>query len=202
MWRRRLTWLALVPALTSHAAGDNPHPESQPRLEGFLPPSPHRKGEHWKSPSRGQHTLIAAPSPAGSTPAVAYPATPLLSEESLSAYRRKLVGDNLQLKPETAAGFWPLYDKFQKELDVLREKRHGILIKLGENFNNMSDADALEYIQGKLDLENEHARIYRRAILEMGKVLAPRDLARFVQIEGKISAFIEAGIEEEIPLLK
>jgi len=120
----------------------------------------------------------------------------------MMAYRRKLVSDKLQLKPETAVRFWPIYEKYQKELELVRDKRHAILIKLGENFDNMSDADAAEFVRAKLDLEESRARINRRAILELGKVLTPRELARFVQIEAKIRAFIEAGIEEEIPLIQ
>ena len=120
----------------------------------------------------------------------------------MMAYRRKLVSDKLQLKPESATKFWTIYDKYQKELELVRDKRHAILIKLGENFDNMSDDDAAEYVRAKLDLEESRARINRRAILDMGKVLKPRELARYVQIEAKIKAFIEAGIEEEIPLIQ
>lgn len=120
----------------------------------------------------------------------------------MMAYRRKLVSDKLQLKSEAAARFWPIYEKYQKELELVRDKRHAILIKLGENFDNMSDADAAEFVRAKVDLEESRARINRRAILELGKVLTPRELARFVQIEAKIRAFIEAGIEEEIPLIQ
>jgi hypothetical protein len=120
----------------------------------------------------------------------------------MMAYRRKLVSDKLQLKPETAVKFWPIYEKYQRELELVRDKRHALLIKLGENFDNMSDADAAEFVRAKLELEENRARTNRRAILELGKVLTPRELARFVQIEAKIRAFIEAGIEEEIPLIQ
>ncbi|MFM8441873.1 MAG: hypothetical protein ACKN9W_00850 [Methylococcus sp.] len=154
------------------------------------------------NPSLGSHASGALPHhTAASTPAVASPPDPY-SDSSMMAYRRKLVSDKLQLKPESATKFWPIYDKYQKELELVRDKRHAILIKLGENFDNMSDADAAEYVRAKLDLEENRARINRRAILDMGRVLKPRELARYVQIEAKIKAFIEAGIEEEIPLIQ
>ena len=141
--------------------------------------------------------LLAADSAAGN-PAAALAA----ADAQMLAQRRQLIAKSLHLPPEIGDKFWPIYDRYQVELGKIRTARHEILGELGENYDNMSDADAREYVMDKLNLEEDRARIAKRYVLEMAKVLPPRELARYIQIESKIEAFIEAGIEEEIPLIK
>jgi hypothetical protein len=127
---------------------------------------------------------------------------PPSADTRLATERRQLIGNTLKLPPDVARHFWPLYDRYQTDLDGIRTKRRAILGMLGENYDNMSDADARQYVMDRLDLEDERTRLTRRYVLAMAKVLSPRELARFLQIEGKIKAFIDAGIEEDIPLIK
>ena len=124
------------------------------------------------------------------------------ADQRMLQQRRELLAATLKLSPETAARFWPLYERYQAELTRIRLHRHALLGELGENYDNMSDADAREYVMDQLNLDEDRARLTKRYVLEMAKILSPRDLARFVQVEGKIKAFIEAGIEEDIPLIK
>lgn len=73
---------------------------------------------------------------------------------------------------------------------------------MGENYDNMSEADAQHIIEERIKIEQGRGELLIRTVEKMGKVLSQRELARFVQIELKIKAFIDAGIEEEIPILQ
>lgn len=125
-----------------------------------------------------------------------------VTEDRLLDQRRQLIHQSLKLDPQVAPKFWTIYDKYQNELTAIRNQRMKILGELGENYDNMSDADARKYVMNELDLEEDRARLAKRYVLEMSKVLSPRQLARYIQIEHKIKSFIDAGIEEEIPLIK
>ncbi|GAB6048029.1 hypothetical protein JCM19379_18570 [Methyloparacoccus murrellii] len=115
--------------------------------------------------------------------------------------RKQLMRQSLRLKPEVAGQFWPRYERYLAALNSIRDRHHEILGDLGENYDNMSDEDARDYVARKLAMEEDRLRLLQRMVAELEKLLPPLELARFVQIEEKIKAFIDAGIEEEIPLI-
>ena len=116
--------------------------------------------------------------------------------------RRHLVDQSLKVDPAKAAKFWPLYDKYQKELDNFRHARLELLSSMGENYDNMSESDANSIVEQRLKIERGRMELLDRTIKELSIILSKRELARFLQIELKIKAFIDAGIEEEIPILQ
>jgi len=116
--------------------------------------------------------------------------------------RRNLVEQSLRVDPAKAAKFWPLYDRYQKELDNYRHARLEMLSSMGENYDNMSESDANLIVEQRLSIERGRMELLDRTIKEMSSILSKRELARFLQIELKIKAFIDAGIEEEIPILQ
>ena len=125
-----------------------------------------------------------------------------ISEKSFIAKRKAILKENLTLTAKEMSHFWPLYDSYLEELQRLREQRFLILGYLGENYDNMSDDDARTYIDTRLGLEESRNRLMRKWSKEFSKVLGARDLAKLIQIEFKIKAFVDAGIEEEIPLIR
>jgi hypothetical protein len=126
----------------------------------------------------------------------------LPSSEEATIARRNLVEQSLKVDPSKAGKFWPLYDKYQRELDHFRNARLALLNSMGENYDNMSESDASMLMEQRLKIERERMELLERTIREMSHILSKRELARFLQIELKIKAFIDAGIEEEIPILQ
>jgi hypothetical protein len=116
--------------------------------------------------------------------------------------RRVLVDQSLKLDSAKAVKFWPLYEHYQKELDHFRKARLDLLSNMGENYDNMSDSDAAKIIEERLHIERGRVELMEKTIRDMSRILSQRELARFLQIELKIKAFIDAGIEEEIPILQ
>jgi hypothetical protein len=124
------------------------------------------------------------------------------AKEQLSRDRKRLIAENLQLTASEAGRFWPLYEQFEKDLFVFTEKRRAIIAKFGENYESMTDAMAKELMIDRLELAEERDRLRRSYLPKFEKVLPVKKLARYYQIEGKISSAVEAGIAEELPLIK
>ncbi|MFO1417311.1 MAG: hypothetical protein U1E83_01440 [Methylotetracoccus sp.] len=116
--------------------------------------------------------------------------------------RRALIARNLTLTPEEARHFWPLYDRYERELQHLTLRRRALIGVFGENYDAMTDAMARKIMNERLDIEEERTRIRRLYIPRFEKVLPIRKLARYLQIEAKIRAAVEAGIAEELPLIE
>jgi len=122
--------------------------------------------------------------------------------QQASQDRKRLVAENLPLSETEAKVFWPLYEDFEKGLSALTQRRRGIINTLGENYDDMSDAMAKQITSDQLDYQEARLKLMRAYLPKFDKVLPPKKLARFYQIEARIRAAIDAEIAERIPLIK
>ncbi|SMF96873.1 hypothetical protein SAMN02949497_4287 [Methylomagnum ishizawai] len=116
--------------------------------------------------------------------------------------RRDLIASNLQLTPDEATRFWPLYERYQRAVGVLIERRRASIAEFGENYDEMSEAEAKKFIRDRIELTEQRFRLMKQYYLEFEHALPVKKLARYYQIESKIYFSVEAGIAEEIPLVK
>jgi hypothetical protein len=123
-------------------------------------------------------------------------------EAQLVETRRAIIRDTLQLEPEIARKFWPLYDAFQTQLSELRAKRRELLTDLGQGVDGMTEAEAREYVLDKLEYEERRLNLSRAYFRKLAAFMSYKSLAVYIQVESKIRVFIEAGIEDSIPLIR
>ena len=138
-------------------------------------------------------------------PTAAQEATPeplVAATEQFNKERRQLIEDNLELTDAEAKGFWPIYYKLEDDMAKLQENRTRIIAEFGQNYDQMTDTVAKKLLTERLDLEEKQAKLWKIYFKKFQKVLPTKKLARYYQIEHKIRAFVDAGIAEEIPLIK
>ncbi|MGY6276332.1 hypothetical protein [Methylomonas sp. MgM2] len=116
--------------------------------------------------------------------------------------RRRIIAENLQLSDTEAKSFWPIYDQLEHEIAAARNHRTRIISEFGENYDQMTDAEAKKLLLEYINLEEQRGRLWKIYFEKFEKVLPIKKLARYYQIENNIHAFVEAGIAEEIPLIK
>ena len=125
-----------------------------------------------------------------------------IKEAQLIQMRHDIIRDTLQLEPKIARRFWPLYDTFQTQLSELRAKRRELLTDLGQGVDGMSEAEAREYVLDKLEYEEKRLNLSRAYFRKLAAFMSYKSLAVYIQVESKIRVFIEAGIEDSIPLIR
>ena len=119
-----------------------------------------------------------------------------------SQARQRLVADNLPLAEAEAKAFWALYTRFEQDLAALAQRRRGLINTLGEHYDAMSDAMAKQLTVEQLDYQESRLKLMKAYLPKFEKVLPPKKLARFYQIEARIRAAIDAEIAERIPLIQ
>jgi len=136
------------------------------------------------------------------SPSFAETQDPAGSEERLAQDRRRLVADNLPLAEAEAKAFWPLYARFEQDLSALTQRRRGIINQFGENYDDMTETMAKQITLEQLDYQEARLKLMKAYWPKFDKVLPPKKLARFYQIEARIRAAIDAEIAERIPLIQ
>jgi len=135
--------------------------------------------------------------------AAALPAPSELSVlvETLRANRAALVAVNLVLSAEEAAKFWPIYERYQKDLAVPGDGMAAIVEDYIKNFRTLPDDKALQLVEGYTAAEAERLTIRSAYMAEMAKVLPGRTVARFFQIENKMDAVLRYELAATIPVI-
>lgn len=142
-----------------------------------------------------------APAVAQDKPAAAPPTSAELLAR-IQADKKGLMKEAMNLTPEQEKKFWPLYEKFQRELDVpQRAATLALLDYIAANYAP-TDANAKRITEQLLAASSDEARLNQKHFRELLKVLPAVKAARYVQIEHKMQAVVRYESAREIPLVK
>lgn len=146
--------------------------------------------------------LSAAPAQAQDKPASA--AQPGSAEllARIQADRKGLVIKAMDLSAEEEKKFVPLYDRFQRELEVPRRAGTRALLDYIAADYSPTDANAKRIAEQTLAAALDEARLNRKHFNQLLKALPAAKAARYMQIENKIQALLHYESAKAIPLVK
>jgi hypothetical protein len=121
--------------------------------------------------------------------------------DTIRANRKALVAVNLELSPEEAEKFWPLYDRYQNEISAIGNRVFAIVADYTESFRDLSNDKALQLMESYLAAEAERLQVRRAYLGEFSKVLPGRTVARFYQVENKMDAVLRYDLAATIPVV-
>jgi hypothetical protein len=122
---------------------------------------------------------------------------------ALARDRQETVAANLQLSPDEAKKFWPLYKEYDAERGKIGERTFQLIRDYADAYNasRVTDADSAKWTGQALKLEAERARLKAQYMAKFERILPGRKYARFYQIETKLDNLISARLSSEIPLV-
>jgi hypothetical protein len=121
--------------------------------------------------------------------------------DTIRANRKAFVAVNLELSAEEAKTFWPLYDRYQKEINVIGDRVAAIVEDYTASFRDLSNDKAVQLMEGYLAAEAERVQVRRAYLGEFAKILPGRTVARFYQIENKLDAVLRYDLAATIPVV-
>jgi len=137
----------------------------------------------------------AAPPPAGE----ASKASLDVLLDAIRSNRKALVAVNLSLTDAEAARFWPVYERYQKEIDALGDRQVALIQDYTASYRDLSDEKATKLVADYLAVEADRVAARRAYLPEFAKILPGRKVARFYQIENKVDAVIRYDLAAAIP---
>jgi hypothetical protein len=120
----------------------------------------------------------------------------------IQADRKALVAKAMELSPEEAAKFWPLYEAFQRELAVPQNAITRALLDYIAAGHTLTDANAKRIVEQTLAAEKEIARLKDKHFRKLLKALPAHRAARYVQVENKIQAVVAYEGAKAVPLAR
>jgi len=122
--------------------------------------------------------------------------------DTLRANRKAFVAVNLDLAPEQGKNFWPLYDKYQAELNPIQDRVVKLVEEYTANFHDLTDDRALHLMEEYLVADADRAQVRRGYLPQFAKILPGRTVARFFQIENKMDAVLRYELAGRIPVIE
>jgi hypothetical protein len=123
--------------------------------------------------------------------------------DKIKADKKLLVAANMELTESEAKAFWPVYEQYQKDLGAINRR----IVKLIESYaadylaNTMTDEKAKKLTSEYVAIEKAEAGLQESYVPKLSKVLPPKKVARYLQIENKIRAALKYELAGEIPLV-
>jgi Spy/CpxP family protein refolding chaperone len=128
-------------------------------------------------------------------------------DEVLQAVRADLQGEradilakNLTLTSEQAAKFWPLYEAYQKEQNVIMDEQLRGIQRFIESFDTLDDATALGLINAHFDRDARMNALRQKWLGEFQKTLNTKLAVRVMQIDRRLSPAHQIMFTSKIPL--
>ena len=122
--------------------------------------------------------------------------------EKIRADKKLMVAENMQLTEMEAKSFWPVYERYQDELFLLRERTLKLIVDYADAYEKMNNEVARKLLDQYIDIEAIQLRLHKAYLPMFRKVLSEAKVARYYQIENKIHAALMYELARKIPLAK
>lgn len=99
-------------------------------------------------------------------------------EARLAAFRAEVFTRVLNLTPEEAQGFWPIYNEYADKREQAQED-----LRSSKQLDQMSDAEVEEQIKRHFELKQRELDLERDAYQKLRKVLPLRKIAKLPMAE-------------------
>ena len=124
--------------------------------------------------------------------------------DKVKADKKLVVAANMNLSDAEAKSFWPVYQAYQKDLMAINQR----IGKLIESYakddiaGTLTDDKAKKLTAELVAVQKAEAEFQASYVPKLSKVLPPKKVARYLQIENKIRAVIKYELAAAIPLME
>ena len=122
--------------------------------------------------------------------------------EKVRADKKLLVADNMELTESEAKNFWPVYERYQDELFLLRARTVKLIKDYADAYEKMTNETAKKLLDEYITIETLGPKLRQAYLPKFRSVLPEIKVARYYQIENKIQAVLMYDLAANIPLVK
>lgn len=123
-----------------------------------------------------------------------------LLREDVRSQKSAVMSEVMQLNPDEAAKFWPIYRDYDTELTKVNDLRIENIEQYARSYGQLTDEKADESIRRAMTYQRQRAdllaKYYHRMKQELGAVTA----ARFMQVEHQLLLIIDLQIASALPI--
>ncbi len=138
-------------------------------------------------------------------------ATPLWSQQekeieltrlALQRQRDDLVNQFMKLNLQEVGAFIPVYEEYRTEMGKLGDRTQRVILDYAKNQDNLSDQKALALLDEWLKIKEAELKLRMKSVEDFKRVLPPKKVLRFFQLDNKFDAIVNYNLSGSIPLVQ
>jgi Spy/CpxP family protein refolding chaperone len=120
----------------------------------------------------------------------------------LQSARADVVAKNVTLTAAQAAKFWPMFEQYQQEQNVIMDEQLKDIQKYVNTYETLDDAGALSLITARFDRDARMTALRQKWLSQFQTVLPVKLAVRVMQIDWRLSLATQIEIAARIPLVE
>ena len=121
---------------------------------------------------------------------------------TIQADRQAIVAEALPLTDDQAKAFWPLFREYRGEMEKLGDRAVDLMLDYAKNMDTLTDEKAAALLDEYLKIQRDEIKVKQAWLPKFRKVLPPKTVTRFYQIEGKLDTLLRFEAAAQIPLVE
>jgi len=124
--------------------------------------------------------------------------------DKLKADKKLVVAANLDLEPNEAKAFWPIYEEYQKELAKINKRSADLINAYAKAYrkDDLKNDQARKWTDDAIAVEAAAVDAKRAVVAKLNKAMSGKRVARYMQIENKIRAAVNYELADAVPLVQ
>lgn len=121
--------------------------------------------------------------------------------EAMQAKRADIMAKGLTLSADQAAKFWPMFEQYQKEQDVIIDAQIDAIKKYADHYNTLTDTDAVAFVKALLERDDKMQALRVKWLAKFQTAVSGGTAARAIQIDRRVSQLAQSELSSQIPLV-
>ena len=115
---------------------------------------------------------------------------------------RGVVERSLELTATEAQKFWPLYDRYHRDLDRIVARQNSAILDYVHAEPTMTNANAKRIADEMLKADADELRLREKQLRKALAVLPARKAVRYIQLETRIRTLARYDVAEQMSLVR
>ena len=116
--------------------------------------------------------------------------------------RKSVIEKGMQLTPEEAGKFWPVYDAYAADLKKTNDQMVKLITDYAAKYESMDEKTATDLRNGSFKLQGDLLSLRKKYAGKFSKVVSQVKVMRFLQLEQKMDAVQNLKLARQIPLVR
>ena len=119
-------------------------------------------------------------------------AQPQNRRDRIEAMHTAYITEKLNLSPEEAQKFWPVYNQYRNGLDKLQQqcRDNANMVKNAGGIDNMSDANVQKLITNEIDIKSRELDLRKEYVVKFEEVLPLKKVAKLFIAEEQFKIYL------------
>jgi len=125
-----------------------------------------------------------------------------MMRKDVRSQKRQIIAANMNLTDQEAEKFWPVYDRYTKELMKINDAKYALIKEYAKDFSSMTDEHLDKSVKDWLGLDQSVTQLRVKYRPTFRNALSAKSTARFYQLDRRIGDLIDLQLASSLPLVQ